>query len=166
MYKCRICGKIYDKIEDVIACEQKCLLQTSNKKNEKEEPLNNTTHKQATIISTVAELKRQLDSEQERLRVCIEDINDLNEQKDDLISELDEISKDIIDLQKKKEEFNNNIAKIKKAIIQEEKKFDVTTTKKDNGMNKMEFFVDGKKVDMKQFEKNLDMILKCFEDFE
>lgn len=166
MYKCRICGKIYDKIEDVIACEQKCLLQTSNKKKEKEGPLNNTTNRKSTIISTVAELKRQLDSEQERLRVCIEDINDLNEQKDDLISELDEISKDIIDLQKKKEEFNNNIAKIKKAIIQEEKKFDVTTTKKDNGMNKMEFFVDGKKVDMKQFEKNLDMILRCFEDFE
>ena len=67
MYKCRICGKIYDKIEDVIACEQKCLLQTSNKKKEKEEPLNNTTHKQATIISTVAELKRQLNNEQEKL---------------------------------------------------------------------------------------------------
>ena len=45
MYKCRICGKIYDKIEDVIACEQKCLLQTSNKKNEKEEPLNNISKK-------------------------------------------------------------------------------------------------------------------------
>ena len=50
MYKCRICGKIYDKIEDVIACQQKCLLQTSNKKKEKEEPLNNTTNKQGKII--------------------------------------------------------------------------------------------------------------------
>lgn len=148
-YKCRICGRTYDFLEDVIDCEQKCL------QKEKD-----------------AELKEQ----NERFN---KDLIELNKKKNDLQKIIDFIKGNIEacnerlleyqhKLEEKKNELKNIMTQIESLKNNQKKEYEkpeinISSQKKEltsdnDGDISIECFINGEKVEPKDFLKNFDKL--------
>ena len=68
VYKCAICGKVYDKIEDRIKCEQECL-----RKQQEEEKAAAEAKKKAEKETDFVEASKAIDNAYTLVKKCVED---------------------------------------------------------------------------------------------
>lgn len=149
-YNCRICGKHYNSLEEVMACEQTCLLKLREDQAKKA-----FEEKNADLLKEIEALKLEKEA-------IANDIKDLNAMITDFRTELDTLANE---RQHKRVEYNKVVAKLKEKEkelslkeVQEgvSKKVSASKSFRKSIINgRVVYEVDGKEVDQKTYEEEI-----------
>lgn len=139
MYKCRICGNVFNNIEDVIDCEQRCL--HNNKKivdNKRNDNPEQKTSQQNDRIKKLIEEKNL------KLTQLDNNINNLKSLKNDLENQILEYNKKVKECMFEKLKIKQEIQNLESSINEI------------NEINESEsYYINGNKVSKEDFKKLL-----------
>ena len=164
MYKCRICGKQYDNLEEVINCEKNCFIKLKEEENKEQ-----TEKKIDAIKNTIQMLTNDQDEIIANIKYIDEDIEDLyleikeyNDEKkafeDKLKSITKEINKYTIEL--------NNIENKEENKEQKELKNNNIDNKEISNNFSAECFINGEKVPLSDFINKINDINSIFKKYD
>lgn len=164
MYKCRICGKQYDNLEEVIQCETDCFmkLQEKEEKEEQENKINDIKNK-------IQMLNEKQDKMIDNIQIIDETIEDLylkikeyNDEKQASENELKSITEEI---EQYKEDINNIIKNEESKEHKELKNNNIDNKEKLNDFS-VECFINGEKVPLSDFINKINDINSIFKKYD